>query len=181
MPPGTFLVRALATDLGLLAASLGVLAFFPGGVRLRLRAREILPVVVSFAAMFSVNLLASWAIGATGEPYSGLPEIPRGLLGAAVVLTAAVAAPASEELFFREALLARVFAGTPRAFALGTTSVGFSALHLGAGGPLLFLALTGMGLVLGFLRLRTGSLGAAILVHGANNLAASLLFLLGRG
>ncbi len=55
--------------------------------------------------------------------------------------------------------------------------LGLGCLHLTVGGPLLFLALSVRGIVLGFVRLRTGSLGPAILVHAVNNLSAILLAL----
>lgn len=181
LPAGTFLLRALATDVGLLAVSFGIFRVHPGELRFRVGRREVALVAACFAGTFCANLLASWAMEASGEPYSGIPDIPRGLLGVAVVAAASTIAPAAEELFFREALMIRVFPPGSRGFALGITAVAFAALHWNAGGPLLFLGLASIGIVLGALRIKTGSIGASILVHGANNLAATLLALAARG
>lgn len=181
MAPETFLLGALGIDAGLLAASMALFVAFPGTIRPGVNRRDLVYALASFAVVFSVNLLASWGMQAVGESYTGLPEIPHGVGGVVLILAAAIVAPSAEELFFREALLSRVFAGSSRGFAIAVTSLAFGALHWSAGGPLLLATLTGMGVVLGMLRVRTGSLGAAILVHGTNNLAAILLALSGAG
>lgn len=177
LSPQAFLILALGTDTGLFAASVMILLLVPGTIRFGLRRGDLLRAGATFAALFSVNLAASWGMQRTEEPYLGLPEIPHGLLGVFLVFSATAVAPTLEELFFREALLCRVFAPSSRVFALAVTSVTFGALHVFAGGMFLFLALTSMGVLLGLLRMKTGSLGPSILVHALNNLLAILLTL----
>jgi len=175
LSPPAFLLHAAGTQMGLLVVT-GVLLLTRGGrVPLRIARRDLAPSVLGLLVLLSINVLASWGMEELREAYLGVPEIPMGVMGVLVVAVAAGFAPVAEELFFREALLCRVFAASPRPFAILLTSFGFGALHLGVGGPVLFLALSGMGAVLAVVRLRTGSLGAAIVIHAANNLAALAL------
>lgn len=87
-----------------------------------------------------------------------------------------VAAPVCEEFFFRgifqKGLTPRPPASTVR--ALVVSAVVFSAFHLD---PVGFAARTELGLLFGWLYLRTGSLWPSIGAHAANNLVSSVLFL----
>ena len=87
-----------------------------------------------------------------------------------------VAAPVCEEFFFRgiiqKGLTPRPPASTVRALVM--SAVVFSAFHLD---PVGFAARTELGLLFGWLYLRTGSLWPSIGAHAANNLVSSVLFL----
>ncbi|GHG90606.1 type II CAAX endopeptidase family protein [Comamonas sp. JC664] len=87
-----------------------------------------------------------------------------------------VAAPFCEEFFFRGIFQRGI---TPQAPASPTralvfSAVVFSAFHLD---PVGFVARTELGLLFGWLYLRTGSLWPSIGAHAANNLVSSVLFL----
>ncbi len=170
-----FLVQALSTEGGLLFGAWLVLRLSPGALDLRVRREHLARCGVGFAALFTVNFVGAWTMSLTGEPYSGVPDIPPGIAGLGVVLAASIVAPFVEEVFFREALFRRVFQDWPPIGAAILTSVAFGALHAQVGGPVLVASLAAMGLVLSWLRRTTGSLGPAILVHAANNCVALLL------
>ncbi len=85
----------------------------------------------------------------------------------------AFGAPVVEELAFR----GLVFAGLRKhGYSPGLTivlsAVVFSLFHFE---PARILVVGGVGLVLGFLRWRTGSLGAGMVAHSVNNLPAAVL------
>jgi membrane protease YdiL (CAAX protease family) len=94
----------------------------------------------------------------------------------AVVLSAVIAAPIVEEFFFRRVLQGWLDRWVPRGGAVPLSAAIFAALHLRQGlAPVpLFL----LGLVLGELVRRTGSLVPAILLHTLfNAVSVGLLFL----
>jgi membrane protease YdiL (CAAX protease family) len=127
----------------------------------------------ALAAMLAVNGTGSWLMSRTGERYAGFPSLDGPRLGiAAAFACAVVLAPIAEELYFREALLSRVFARSARPCALAVTALVFAGLHAAAGGPVLVASLSILGVILGWVRLRTGSIGAAIAVHAAHNALA---------
>jgi membrane protease YdiL (CAAX protease family) len=175
IPFGTFAVSALVSAVGLATVSWILLLGFRGPVPLRLSRKDAKPMAVAIAVVWSANFLGTRGIEWFGESYSGFPEIPAGIGPWVVFLLAVVLAPAAEELLFRELLLVRVLRAVPRPVAAAFTSVAFGLMHLGTGGPILVATLTAMGFALAWLRLRTGSLTAPILVHGLNNLLALVL------
>lgn len=96
---------------------------------------------------------------------------------ALVVVAAVVVAPIAEEFFFRRALQGWLEARLPEAdggAAIGLSAAAFAAAHMGHGlapAPLFLL-----GLVLGFIARRTGSLVPCILLHaGFNAVGVALL------
>lgn len=96
---------------------------------------------------------------------------------AVVALAALVVAPLAEEFFFRRVLqgwLERRFPEADGTVAIGLSAAAFAAAHVGHGlapAPLFLL-----GLVLGFIALRTGSLTACVLLHaGFNAVGVGLL------
>ena len=95
----------------------------------------------------------------------------------ALLLTGvSVAAPVCEEFFFR-GIFQRGLTPAPPASpvrALVVSAVVFSAFHLD---PVGFAARTELGLLFGWLYLRTGSLWPSIGAHAANNMVSSVLFL----
>jgi membrane protease YdiL (CAAX protease family) len=173
-PPG-FVLIAIATDVAIVAVAFVLLQRGSDRIRLAVPKRMLPAVLVGCVAMGVVNGLGSLAISRSGEIYTGFPEVTLDAWGLVVLVVAGLVAPVAEELFFREAILVRVFRDTPRGVAIVLSSAVFGLLHLSAGGPILILTLFLMGVVLGELRLRTGSLGPPIVVHAVNNLAAVLL------
>ena len=94
---------------------------------------------------------------------------------AALVCVLVVVAPLSEELVFRgfvQGSLERAF-GAPR-FAWVVASLAFASYHMI---PLQVLSVAPLALVLGWLRLRSGSLWPSVAAHVVNNgLAVALLY-----
>ncbi len=91
-----------------------------------------------------------------------------------LVLITVVLAPIIEELFFRGLLLRSVEKRFGPRWALWASSLVFAAVHLQL---LQFPALLIIGLVLGWLALRTGRLGPSIWAHAAFNGAATVTLL----
>ena len=87
------------------------------------------------------------------------------------IFAMALAPALAEEIFFRGALLGALSQRLGAGWGLLLSSLLFGILHLdpAQGGAAVIL-----GLYLGALTLRTGSIHAAILCHGVNNLAAIL-------
>lgn len=97
---------------------------------------------------------------------------------AVVAITAVIAAPLAEEFFFRRILLGWLDARFPShggRIAIGASAILFGLSHWGQG--LAWVPLVGLGVVLGELAYRRGSLMAAILLHGLFN-AVSVMILL---
>jgi uncharacterized protein len=175
IPAALFVGLAASAALSLVVVSAVLLRLHPGGIPWKTAAPVLGPSLAALAGVAVLNGMGSWALERTGEPYLGLPQIPDALSAGAVFLAAVLVAPVVEELFFREILLVRVFRRSPRPLAVVATSLVFGALHGQVGGVVLVATLAGMGAILAWLRLRTGSLGAAILVHAVNNAAALAL------
>jgi len=87
------------------------------------------------------------------------------------VLAMALAPALAEEIFFRGALLSVLSQRLSPGWSLLLSSLLFGLLHLD---PAQGGAAAVLGLYLGALTLRTGSIHAAILCHGLNNLMAVL-------
>jgi membrane protease YdiL (CAAX protease family) len=106
-----------------------------------------------------------------------LKEGTVGVWGQAILLIAAVvAAPLSEELFFRGLVLGAVWRVTSRAWvAVIVSGLAFGAVH---GQPQDILPLCTMGMVLGYVRLRTRSLVPTIIAHGLFNARTMAIALL---
>lgn len=95
-----------------------------------------------------------------------------------LVALALVVAPLAEELFFRGLLLQALWRGMGHKWLAVTGSgILFGLIHLAQ--PEVVPALIGMGLVLGYVRLATRSLGACIAIHllfNARTILIALLF-----
>lgn len=87
-----------------------------------------------------------------------------------VLLKSALLAPLCEEAFFRGYLLGALAPYSRRAAVLATALL-FALMHMGQG----MLPCALLGVLLGALTLRTGSLLAPLLVHGCYNLAIVLI------
>jgi uncharacterized protein len=132
--------------------------------------------LVALAAGWAVARITELVLGpidsAAGEAASRAAETsPRWQLIVFGVFVA-VGAPFAEELVFRGMLwagLARL--GMRPYLTLVTTTVVFAGFHLeGSRLPVLLV----VGLVLGFLRMRTRRLGASMIAHGVNNLPGAI-------
>jgi membrane protease YdiL (CAAX protease family) len=87
-----------------------------------------------------------------------------------VIATAVIAAPLVEELFFRRILQGWLEARLPEAdgaLAIAISAAAFALAHQGQG--LAFVPLFPLGLVLGFIARRTGSIVPCILLHALFN------------
>lgn len=88
-----------------------------------------------------------------------------------------VGAPIVEEIAFRGLIFnALRKKGLGAVTTIIITAVIFSAFHFE---PIRFFLLLPIGLVYGWVRWKTGSLGAAIVAHGVNNAPAALVLLVG--
>ena len=96
-----------------------------------------------------------------------------------VIATAVVAAPLVEELFFRRILQGWLEKRLPEgdgALAIAISAAAFALAHQGQG--LAFVPLFPLGLVLGFIARRTGSIVPCILLHALFNAVSVGLLLL---
>jgi membrane protease YdiL (CAAX protease family) len=89
----------------------------------------------------------------------------------ATLLVAVVVAPVCEEIFFRGFLLPGLARGMPVWAAVVVSALVFGVAHADPGS---FLPLVAIGLVLGALRVWTGSVWPGMLLHALNNLAAAI-------
>ena len=88
-----------------------------------------------------------------------------------------VGAPIVEELAFRGMLYNSLRKrGVGAVWTIAITTVAFSAFHFE---PVRFFLLLPIGVVYGWVRWKTGSLGASMVAHGVNNTPAALVVLLG--
>jgi hypothetical protein len=99
-----------------------------------------------------------------------------------VALVAAIGAPIFEELFFR-GFLRRSLASRIGAASIVAQAVlfGFAHYQFGVGWQNIsvMVAITGLGLVLGYVAERTGRLAAGMIAHGTFNLIVTLIIVLG--
>jgi membrane protease YdiL (CAAX protease family) len=174
IPPATFLLVISLTVLSILIVTTALLYFYRGPAAVTFPPRFLAHTAGGLAAVWLINLAGTRLMQVFGEEYRGAPGETEGALKLGVVILAVVLAPAAEELFFREALLARVLRRWPR-LGIAVTSVSFGLFHFGSGGIILIVTLVAMGAVLAWLRIRTASLGPPLIVHGLNNLLALLL------
>ncbi|HYO53730.1 type II CAAX endopeptidase family protein [Archangium sp.] len=97
---------------------------------------------------------------------------------ALIVASVTLGAPACEEFFFRGIFFQglRAPGGVPMR-GIFLSAVVFSAFHLD---PVGFVARVELGVLFGWLLVRTGSLWPCILAHAANNLVSTVLFFAAR-
>jgi membrane protease YdiL (CAAX protease family) len=95
--------------------------------------------------------------------YYALPEHDNGIWR--VLLVSCVLAPIAEEVFFRGFLFRAVENATSPIVALFVTSALFASVH----SPSVMIPVGFLGLFFGYLRLKTGGVGASILLHFVHN------------
>jgi len=112
------------------------------------------------------------------ELYSGFAtaHTPGELV--AVLLVIAVTPALCEELLFRGVALGAFRKGTGTKTAVFVTAVVFALFHLN---PVTFLPLTILGMVFGWMVIKTGSVVPAIIAHFANNTIAVISLYFHRG
>ncbi|MFT5587590.1 MAG: membrane protease YdiL (CAAX protease family) [Cognaticolwellia sp.] len=127
--------------------------------------------LVFFAGFFCNALLLQLSTHAPGLSLGSLERLGEaaestGLSFWIMALSTAVVAPVYEELLFR----GYVFRGLSRSagpgVAIGVSALLFAAFH---GDPLHAIAVLPMGLFLGWLRWRTGSIWPSMIAHALNN------------
>jgi uncharacterized protein len=137
---------------------------------------QVVAIPLLYVLIFTITDALGWDIdqdlSAAARELTDKATDPVGVV--LLVLIVAVLAPIIEELFFRGLLLRAVERRSGPTWALWVSSVIFGAVHLQA---LQFPALTLIGLVLGWMTLRTGRLGPAIWAHIAFNSVATALLL----
>jgi hypothetical protein len=109
-------------------------------------------------------------------------ESQSALLAAVIVVGAGVLAPVIEELLFRGLLLRALLRRMSPEAAVFVSALAFALAHL-AGDPNslpALPALAALGVVLGIVALRTGSLSRPILIHAGFNLTATMVALSAR-
>lgn len=106
------------------------------------------------------------------ESLTDLVQFSTIIDGSVLVLAAVVVAPIAEEMLFRGMVQHTLEKYREPAMAIVLTSVLFALVHFN---PWTSIQITLLGLALGYLTWRTGSILPAIVVHGLNNLISLLL------
>jgi membrane protease YdiL (CAAX protease family) len=128
-------------------------------------------IVASITQVFAPDLTSAAADAADEIKESGRLVL---MMFALIVM---VGAPIVEELFFRGLFYGAVRkAGASAVWTIVITAVVFAAFHVE---PVRFFILLPTGLVLGWVRWKTGSTGAAMVTHGLVNAPGAILLLLG--
>lgn len=147
---------------------------------LRFRGTDIRDGLIGGIAAFAVGMVASVvSIALFGDFSSAAADQAQKVAddGGTVVLIlfavlVVVGAPFAEELAFRGLLWSGLAKrGAASWVSIVVTAAAFAAIHFE---PVRLLVLFSIGLVLGAVRWRTGSLGACIVAHGVNNFPAAL-------
>jgi membrane protease YdiL (CAAX protease family) len=120
--------------------------------------------VLVVAQLLEPLLHAAKSQGLTPRAFPGGAQATIGVVVAAVAFV--VVAPFAEELFFRGMLFATLRGRLGARWTPVTTGVIFGALH---GEPRAFISLALLGIVLGVMYERTGSVIPGMLLHAFNN------------
>ncbi len=130
----------------------------------------ILPCVAAFLYSVGFSMLAE---GNSGMIQNSVAHFSAKLSWLGIVMMVAnllVLAPIAEELLCRRIMLDGLNQRFSERTALIVSAVIFGAMHIMAGGPALAIGATVMGLLLGTVYVKTGSLRVAVIVHAAANL-----------
>jgi membrane protease YdiL (CAAX protease family) len=147
--------------------------------RLGLNSTTIADCLLTILAMLGLTAGLDAVVRLAGlENYGAMSELNQEILALPdnirlpLAFVVAVGAGIPEELFFRGYLMRRLAVSQGKTIALLTSALVFGLFHLD---PLHAPIASVMGLLLGFVVLRTGSLYPAIVAHIANNGVAVLL------
>lgn len=187
--PVGFLAVLMGSQLGFLAVALGAAAFSPMGVVKRLRLGKstvsLLGYVVLMVGMLAFQVLFSSIVRMLHVPEQGtlqtiqeaFAKMTPGELWLAV-LVVGVTPGIAEEFLFRGYVQSRLLVRWWRWAAIVTASLLFGLAHLDpVQSPVTFF----MGLFLGYMAERAGSIRPAMVCHAFNNSAAVVLSRLGSG
>ncbi len=131
---------------------------------------------VTLVYSLGANVALEWLYPASKD----WVQLPDGRVWSALfILLAVVAAPIAEELFFRGWLYTGLRSRVGAALTITLTSILFALAHWEKT-HLYALAVFPVGLALGLIRERTGSIGATMTFHAGYNGFASLLLLFGQ-
>jgi uncharacterized protein len=137
----------------------------------------VLGVVNFFAIVVPVQYVSQAVLPEAWRQLYDVTQLFRGQTTVELALIIAgvgVAAPVCEEFFFRGVFLQGLRAPPwPPERAIAVSAVVFSMFHLD---PVGFLARVELGVLFGWLLVRTGSLWPSILAHAANNLVSTVLY-----
>lgn len=163
--------NGLVVDFGLRMEWLDI----PKGVGAGL-ATQIALIPLLYAVLFRITDALGWEFSHDlSEAARQLSDKATDWVGVVLLIViVAVLAPIIEELFFRGLFLRALEKRWGPRWALWVSSLVFAAVHLQL---LQFPALALIGLVLGWLTLRTGRLGPAIWAHIAFNTVATVVLL----
>jgi membrane protease YdiL (CAAX protease family) len=136
---------------------------------------------LTLVATIVYGLAASIVVGTFYPESHNWDQIPEHVLPTALFLILAVVmAPLAEELLFRGWIFTALRARRSAFAAIVLSAAVFAAAH-NESSHLYALAVFPVGLALGWVRERTGSIGATVLVHGSYNLVLTGLGLLSGG
>lgn len=179
MTTGPWLLAAVAGTTAaeaFLAAYAGLVPRWPRGVSRQdwLFGLVAGPAFVLISGLW-VTMLDALGVAPEGQLVAEALMTEAPWVAATALVSVTLLAPVLEEAVFRGWLLpALCQSGRPR-LALVVQALAFGAMHLDA--PWLVPPLCFIGLVCGYLRLRSGSLGPAILAHLGNNAIAAAVLL----
>jgi len=162
---------SLATDYGLAWPRLSDLSLgVAGGLVGRL-----IPTLLALL----IALAGGLSSAASRQAPTILGTQPRGDFGwAVVVLLAVVGAPLVEELLFRGLIQGAFSRRTGAVPAIFITALIFSFAHIFNEGPAAPLLIFPSGMILGYLRYRTGRLAAGMIAHATFNASLFLVLLI---
>ncbi len=127
-------------------------------------------IIQALIVLLSFVLPKSW-VGLQNEHSSALLG---GSMVVAIIYTVLIA-PLCEELVFRGLITCALYDNVPKILTILVPAVLFSLIHLPS--PIALLYTLILGLVLGFIRLRTNSLVPCVLIHSFFNLTNYMLFI----
>lgn len=133
--------------------------------------------VVSFAVAGALAGVSAWIFGdfssSAGDAAAELADSAGRPLVVVFAFMLALGAPVVEEIAFRGLLFAGLRKhGFSPLITIALSALVFALFHFE---PARILVVGGIGLVLGFLRWRTGALGAGMIAHCVNNLPAAIV------
>lgn len=169
-----FRKRLTLTEMGLSWEALGGNA--PKNIGIGLAAGGLTFAISSLSLQILINTLQAFGVDTSGAAPVVAPRIASASDYTYWLIALCVVAPIAEEIFFRGyALSGFIKRGVTNRGLLATSAL-FAVVHLD---PLALGPLFAAGLLLGALRIKTGSLTASLTAHATNNFIVVTLTLMG--
>jgi membrane protease YdiL (CAAX protease family) len=137
-----------------------------------------------FIVAMPVTALVVWLLPSTAtQQMQDIPfhDLARGFEFFVAFMTLIVLAPLAEELLFRGYLFGKLRSFLPVWVVIVVTALAFGSMHLPGSGGLQWLVAAdtfALGLVLGYMRYKTGSIWAGVVLHALkNSIAFYFLFI----